>query len=210
MDARPDATEREIAPGSWIVALARAVPALVLGLVITFTPDHSAALGLIGFGAYALVVGAVIIAAAVRRLIEAPARTLFLIQGIVTLLAGVAAIVLPSGGTPYLVWVLSVWAIIAGALELVNGVRRRRVSGSARDWMLTGALTLLLAVVVLLVPPELASTFTGPDEVERVLTAAVVVVGVLGAWAVIVGVQLGIAAVSLRPQGADRSGTAES
>ena len=31
-----------------------------------------------------------------------------------TVVAGVAALVLPSGGTPYLVWVLSAWAIVAG------------------------------------------------------------------------------------------------
>ena len=204
MTTAPDATGAtggaSVAPGTWIVALARAIPALVLGLVITFNADHSAALGLIGFGVYAVVVGAVLAAASFRRLVDAAARAPFLIQGVVTLVAGIAALVLPSGGTPYLVWVLSAWAIVAGALELVNGIRHRRRTVAARDWILTGALTLLLAIAVLLVPPGLATAFTGPDGVERVLTAAIVVVGILGAWAVIVGVQLGIAAVSLRPE----------
>lgn len=198
-DAKGAAAGDPVAHGTWIVTLARAIPALVLGLVITFSPDHSAALGLIGFGVYAIAVGAVLVVAAFRRLIEPSARAPFLIQGVVTLVAGIAALVQPGGGTAYLVWVLSAWAVVAGALELVNGVRHRRRSAAARDWMLTGALTLLLAVVVILVPPELAYDFTGPDQVERILTAAIVVVGVLGAWAIIVGVQLGIAAVSLRP-----------
>jgi uncharacterized membrane protein HdeD (DUF308 family) len=183
------------------VPLARAVPALVLGLVITFSSDHSAAFGLIAFGIFALVTGAVLVAAAIRHLFDAAARTLFLIQGVVTLLAGVAAIVLPSGGTPYLIWVVSAWAILAGALELVNGIRLRRTASGARDWLLTGALTLLLACAVLVVPPGLAQEFTGPDEVTRVLTAAIMVVGLIGAWAVIVGVQLGIAAIP--PRAAD-------
>jgi uncharacterized membrane protein HdeD (DUF308 family) len=208
MSTAPDATGVSAAPGAWVVALSRAVPALVLGLVITFNPDHSAVLGLIGFGVYALVVGAVLVAAALRGLIDASAKAPFLIQGVVTVAAGVAALVLPSGGTPYLVWVLSAWAIVAGALELVNGIRHRQRTSAARDWILTGALTVLLAIAVLLVPPGLSTSFTGPDDVQRVLTSAIVVVGILGAWAIIVGVQLGIAAVSLRPaySGTDRRG----
>ena len=210
MSTASDATTVTAAPGAWIVALSRAIPALILGLVITFNPDHSAAFGLIGFGIYAVIVGAVLIAAALRRLIDATAKAPFLIQGVVTVVAGIAALVLPSGGAPYLVWVLSAWAIVAGALELVNGVRHRRRSAAARDWILTGSLTVLLAIAVLLVPPGLATSFTGPDEVERVLTAAIVVVGILGAWAVIVGVQLGIAAVSLRPERRNRGGVSAS
>jgi uncharacterized membrane protein HdeD (DUF308 family) len=199
-----------VAPGSWVVTLCRAIPALVLGLVITFTPDHSAVLGLIGFGVYALITGAVLLAAAWRRLIDTSARAPFLIQGVVTVVAGIAALILPSGGTPYLVWILSAWAVVAGALELVTGVRHRRRNSAARDWILTGALTVLLAIAVLLVPPGLATSFTGPDGVQRVLTDAIVVVGILGAWAVIVGVQLGIAAVSLRAERGDRSGASAS
>ena len=37
------------APDTWVAPLARAVPALVLGLVITFSQDHSAAFGLVAF-----------------------------------------------------------------------------------------------------------------------------------------------------------------
>lgn len=194
----------------WVVPVLRAVPALVLGLVITFSPDHSAAFGLVAFGLYALVAGAVLLVSALRGLFEAGARLLFVLQAIVTLLAGIAAMVLPGGGTPYLVWVLSAWAVLAGALELVNGLRHRRTSPAARDWILTGALTLLLGVAVLLVPPGLAISYAGPDEVTRVLTDAIVVVGMLGAWAVIVGVQLAIAAVSSIPSRERRVETTES
>ena len=205
MSTASDATGIAATPGAWVHTLARAIPALVLGLVITFNPDHSAAFGLVAFGVYALVTGAIVVAAALRGLVDASARAPFVIQGVVTVLAGIAALVLPSGGTPYLVWVLSAWAIVAGALELVNGIRHRRRTPAARDWMLTGALTVALGIAVLLVPPGLETSFT-VDDVQRVLTAAVVVVGILGAWAIIVGVQLGIAAVSLRPERRHRGG----
>ena len=41
----------------WPVAVLRAIPAAVLGLVITFAADHSAGLGLVSFGVFALVSG---------------------------------------------------------------------------------------------------------------------------------------------------------
>ena len=69
---------------------------------------------------------------------------------------------------------------MTGALELVSGIRaRRRVA--ARDWILTvGALTVLLAIV-LIMPPDIADRFTGDKGVEGMLTSPIIVVGVLGA-----------------------------
>ena len=51
---------------TWYLPLLRAVPALVLAAVITFSPDHSSPLGLIGLGAYGVVGGAVIAWGGVR------------------------------------------------------------------------------------------------------------------------------------------------
>jgi hypothetical protein len=51
---------------------------------------------------------------------------------------------------------------------------------------------------VLLVPAGLEQQFTGPDHVERVLTASVFVVGLLGAYSAILGVYLVIGGLSLR------------
>lgn len=184
------------APGTWIATLARAIPALALGLVITFSSDHSAEFGLICFGVFAILTGAVQLASALRAL--RGRRSLFLVQAVVTLLAGIAALVLPTGGVGYLVWVVSAWAIIVGAIELVNGLMSRGRVSAARDWILTGAFTLFLGLALVLIPRDLVQNFTGPDHVARALTAAIVDVGILGAWAAIVGVQLAIATVTLR------------
>jgi len=45
---------------SWYAPLARAIPALVLAAVVTFSADHSPALGLISFRIFAAATGAVI------------------------------------------------------------------------------------------------------------------------------------------------------
>jgi len=74
------------APDHWVAPLARAVPALALGLVITFSPDHSARLGLVGFGVLAVVWAAVLFASALRA--DRAVRGLVVVQGAVTAVAG--------------------------------------------------------------------------------------------------------------------------
>jgi uncharacterized membrane protein HdeD (DUF308 family) len=172
----------------------------VLGLVITFSQDHSARLGLTGFGVFAVVTASVLLASGLRA--DRSVRGLVLLQGIVTAVAGIAALVLPSGGLGYFVPVVSAWAIVTGALEAVNGIRFRRARAAARDWLFTGVLTAMLGLVFLLVPQDYADSYavadTADGTVSGVVTADILLVGILGAWAIILGVQLAIAAFSLR------------
>lgn len=187
------------APDNWVAPLARALPALVLGLLITFSQDHSSILGLISFGVFAVITAAILLASALRA--DAGLRGTVLLQGIFTAIAGIAALVLPGGGIGYLVYVVSGWAIVAGAIETVNGIRYRKARPAARDWLLTGVLTLLLGLAFLLVPQGLSESYGFEEkgqEVSGVITADIVLVGMLGAWAIIVGVQLVIAAITLR------------
>ena len=186
------------APASWVVPALRAIVALVVGLAITFTSGHSAAFGLIVFGAFAVAEGVIVAAGAFADRSERRSRGLFLVQGLVTVAAGIAALALPAGGVHYLVWVVSAWAVVTGGLELVSGIRARGRVSAARDWMIVGVLTLALAVALLVVPPDYSQTLGGIEQVKGELTASVVLVGSFGAWAIVAGVLLGIAAVSAR------------
>lgn len=183
---------------AWVVPALRAAVALIVGCAITFTPAHSAAFGLVAFGLFAVVEGAVVVAGAVGDRTERRSRGLFVLQGALTVVAGVAALVLPEGGVHYFVWVVSAWAVVTGALELVSGIRARGRVAAARDWMVLGGLTLVLAIAFLVVPPDYTQTLGGIEQVKGQLTASVVLVGMFGAWAIVAGVLLGIAAVSAR------------
>jgi uncharacterized membrane protein HdeD (DUF308 family) len=183
---------------AWVVPALRAVAALIVGFAITFTPAHSATFGLVTFGLYAVVAGAILLAGSVGGRSDRSSRGLFITQGVVTVLAGVAALVLPEGGVHYFVFVVSAWAIVTGAVELVSGIRARTRLPAARDWMILGGLTLLLAVGFLIVPPDYTQTLGGIEQIKGQLSASVVLVGMFGAWAIVVGVLLGISAVSVR------------
>jgi hypothetical protein len=68
---------------------------------------------------------------------------------------------------------------------------------AARDWLVTGVLAVLLGLVFLLVPQTYTDAYA-VDEISGTVTADILLVGILGAWAIIVGVQLAIAAFTLR------------
>ena len=183
---------------AWVVPALRAVVAIAVGFTITFTAAHSATFGLVAFGLFGVVAGAVLLAGSLGSRSDRASRGLFLTQGAVTVLAGIAALVLPAGGVHYFVFVVSAWAIVSGALELVSGIRARHRLPIARDWMILGGLTLVLAIAFLIVPPDYSQTLGGIEQIKGQLTASVVLVGMFGAWAIVVGVLLGIAAVSAR------------
>lgn len=205
-DANSAATSGTVSPsstgrlGGWLVPALRAVVALIVGFAITFTPAHSAAFGLVAFGLFAVVAGAVLIVGSLGGRSDRASRGLFVTQGAVTVLAGIAALVLPDGGVHYYVFIVSAWAIVTGALELVNGIRARRRLTAARDWIVLGGLTVILAIAFLIVPPDYHQSLGGIEQIKGQLTASVVLVGMFGAWAIVAGVLLGIAAVSARGQ----------
>ena len=193
-----DASGSVGAPDHWLAPLSRAVPALVLAIAITFSGDHSVAYGQSAFGVFGVVTAAVLLASATRA--DREIRVIAVLHGIVTAVAAVAALVVPPALGVF-VLIVSGWAVISGALEAVDGFRFRRIRRVARDWLTTGILTLLLAVVFLAMPQDYAQPWEVTEKgstVAGVVTSDIVLVGVLGAWAAIVGVQLAIAAVSLR------------
>ncbi|RIJ56851.1 DUF308 domain-containing protein, partial [Clavibacter phaseoli] len=125
-------------------------------------------------------------------------RTSAVAQGALTVVAGVAALLARDGGVLVLLYVVSVWAVVTGFLELVAGLRSRGRVPGATDAITVGALTVVLAVAFLLVPPDLVVQYGGVEQREGQLTAPVVAVGLLGAYAAIVGVFLVIAALSMK------------
>jgi hypothetical protein len=196
--ASPGVTAEDAA--YWYAPLARAIPAAALTCVITFaggfyTPEY----GLASFGGYAIVVGILGAVLALRALPRGVLRTVFLIQAVVSLAAGIAALVGMHGGLPVLLVVVALWGIIAGFLELYAGIRSRRTRAVARDWIFIGALTVLFAVVCLVIPPDYVQHYNAPgDGGARILNASVMVVGAMGIYGAVVAVYLAIAGFSLR------------
>lgn len=172
------------APASpWVAPVLRAVPAIAVGLVITFTADHSPALGLLMLGTFGLATALTLALTSARMRRGEPLRPLHRGLAIIAGLAGALAIVVLTtvgSGLALLLLLIGGYAVLAGALELVWGIRHRDRSPLARDAVVIGVGTLVLAVVLALVGD------------------AVSAVGFFGAYAVVLGIFLLIAGLSLK------------
>lgn len=170
-------------PGAryWPVPVARAVPALAAAAVITFSEDHSAALGLIVFGVFGVLTGLIVGLLSWRRMPRGTSRSLSVSQAAISVLAGLLAVMLHTGGLGFFLYLVSVWAALTGFLELYAGFRIRPANAGSRDWLIAGSGTAVLAVVFLLIEPD-----------------PILAVGIFGAYGVILGVYLVIAGLSLK------------
>jgi len=193
----------------WPVPAALAVAPLVLGVLVSFSSDHSARYGLIvlaifaGATAVASVVGAVLLPAGSPRL-GAGAKAVLGALGAIAAGIGAAAVgdAAAGAGAATTAWTAAGVLALLAVVDLVVGIRRRRADRFGRDWITLGVLEALTAVVVVLVPSEYDYQYTVSDKgglnpVHLDLTSSVIVVGLLGAGLAIIGVYLAIAAVSL-------------
>jgi uncharacterized membrane protein HdeD (DUF308 family) len=174
-DPAPDRSSR-----FWIVPLVRAAAALAVAAIITFTANHHAQLGLLAFGGYALVSG-LVTGLGAFTLSDRVSRRLFVSQGVFGVVAGVVALLASGAGLGVFLYTVSVWAALTGFCELYCGIRSRGRHAAARDWLVVGGLTVVLALVFLIIPAD-----------------AVLAVGLFGAYAVVIGVYLGIGAFTVK------------
>jgi uncharacterized membrane protein HdeD (DUF308 family) len=181
----------------WPIPVLRAVPAAIVALVITFSTNHAAGYGLLLFGAFALVDGAVVGIGSAARLGDDPrSRRTALAQAAVSVVAGVVGIACNGFGLPAFITVVVAFAVLTGALELTQGLRSRGRSPFSRDWSTIGGITLLLAVAFLVTPPDYSQQLGGVEQVTGTLDASIVLVGLLGAYLAITAVFHVIAGLS--------------
>lgn len=180
------------------VQMIRAAIAAVAALLITFTVDHSAGVGLGVFAGLAIATGLLFLAAAFFA-VGSGGRWPMVLLGAISVAAGALAIVPPLRSTIFFFVLVIGWALTSGLAELLLGLRARRAAdATARDSVTVGALTLLLGIVLLLIPAGFRLDYTVDDAGSFTLTGIILAVGALGAWAWIVAVYLAIAALSPR------------
>ena len=158
----------------------RSIPALVAAVVITFSRNHAAVVGLTVFVGFSFLLASTLIFTVMSVPLEGLNRKLVGIQAIATVVAAAIASATLTGGLPALLLVLSIWAGITAALELYAGYRESNRT-VAKEWLTIGGFTAILAIIEAVVPMN-----------------DVYAVGIFGAYAAIVGVYQVIAGISLR------------
>ncbi|CAN5311254.1 HdeD family acid-resistance protein [soil metagenome] len=184
--------------GIWWWVLVRGILAIVFGVIALIAPATALTAIAIVFGAYALVDGVMAAIQAVRMRASFAHWGWLLAQGIISALAGLAALVLPGlagafGGLVVL-WTIVIWNVMHGfaGIRSASGAS----AGRAKTWGVVGGVVsilfgIVLAVLVLLTP---GATLLG-------------LVWAVGIYAVVFGVTLVVTAIQVRI--AARSNSAE-
>ena len=155
----------------WVVAL-RGLAAVLFGVLAFVWPGMTLAVLVLLFGAYALVDGILAIVVAVRG--GTDHRLVMGLEGVVGVLAGLAAFVFPGLTALVLLYIIAFWAILTGVLEVVAAVRLRRVITNEWGLIIGGVLSVLFGILLIAAPGA----------------GALAVVFLIGAYAVLFGVTM--------------------
>ncbi|WP_285725793.1 HdeD family acid-resistance protein [Psychromicrobium xiongbiense] len=141
----------------WWLVLVRGIVAVLLGLFALFSPSTTVLVLVTVFGVYALVDGVSAIGMALGSRRELSRWGWVLFEGVVSVLAGLVAILWPvfSAAVTAVVigFIIGFWAALLGVLQISQSITLRRQPSPVWGWVLaSGILTLLWGIFVLAVP----------------------------------------------------------
>ena len=135
----------------WALAL-RGLLGIALAVFTFAMPAAAFAALVLVFGAYALVDGVFSVLAALRGARGDRSWWALLLGGLAGILAGIGALVLPAQTALVLLYVIALWAVVTGALEVTAAIRLREQISD--EWLLglSGGLSILFGVLIMIAP----------------------------------------------------------
>ena len=142
---------RLLADTWWLVAL-RGVAAVIFGILAFVWPKITLLTLIWLFGVYALINGVLALVQAFTGPKEGRRTGTLVFEGIISIAAGVIAILVPGFTALALLLLIAAWAIVGGIFEIVTAVRLRKVI--SHEWLLiaAGILSVLFGVLLILQP----------------------------------------------------------
>ena len=160
--------------GSWWALVLRGIAAIAFGVLAFVWPAITLTALVFLWGAYALVDGAFAIAAGIKIHGENKRWWVLLLEGILSVAAGVLAFAIPGITALVLLILIAAWAIVTGVFEIAAAIQLRKyITG---EWMLVlaGIASVLFGALLFLNPTA----------------GALAVVWLIGAYAIVFGVLL--------------------
>jgi uncharacterized membrane protein HdeD (DUF308 family) len=168
----------------WALALRGGV-AVLFGLIALFMPGLTLVALVFLFGAYSFVDGVFAVAAAVRAAETHHRWGWLLIEGLAGILTGIITFVWPSITAFVLLYLIAIWALVTGVLEIMAGLHLRGHLGN--EWMLLlgGVASIVFGVLLILQP----------------MAGALALAWLIGLYALVFGVLMLILAFRMRGHG---------
>ncbi len=169
--------------GNWWLILIRGIAAILFGILALVWPGLTLAVLVALFAAYAIIDGVSLLWSLVRGDPDARRSAWSVaILGIVGIIAGIVAFVLPGITALSLLYIVAAWAIITGILQVVASVRLRKE--------MTGELWLAIGGIISIVFGLYLAILPGAGLLS--------LVWIVGLWAIVFGVTSIVLAWRLR------------
>lgn len=159
---------------NWWALVIRGLAAIVFGILAFIWPDITITALVLVFGAYAFVDGLFAIIAGVRAPKSLSRWWLLLIEGVLSVGAGVVAFLMPGITALFLLIMIASWAIVTGVIQIIAAIQlRKEIAG---EWlMVVGGIASIVFGGLLLYDPG---------------AGALAVVWIIGGYALLFGILL--------------------
>jgi uncharacterized membrane protein HdeD (DUF308 family) len=143
---------------SWWLLLLRGIAAVIFGVLAFVWPGLTLVTLVLLYGAYALVDGVLSLIAAFTGGAKPVPTWWLVVVGLCGVAVGVLTFVWPGVTAILLVLFIGAWALIHGIFEIIGAIQLRKEIDN--EWMLilSGALSVLFGVVVLIAPGRARSS----------------------------------------------------
>lgn len=141
----------ELLSRRWQLVVLRGVVAVLFGIVAIAWPGITVLALALLFGAYTLLDG---ISALVMGFGPGTDRAYMIALGVLGVAAGLIALVWPQITVIVLLVIIAVWAIVAGVTQIAAAIRLRKVIRNEWFLALSGAVVLVLGVLLIVQPAE--------------------------------------------------------
>ena len=143
---------------AWSVLLIRGICNVLFALVAFLQPELALLTLVLVWGVYAVVDGAMALTTGIAARRAGEHDWSLVVAGASGLVAGITACVWPGVTLALLLAIISIWALVRGALEIAAAIRLRHVL--PRGWLLavSGAASIVFGVLLLVLPGDRAGS----------------------------------------------------
>lgn len=167
----------------WWLVLIRGILAVLFGVVALVWPGITVWALVVVFGIYAIVDGVVLVYHSIRDRARLDGWGWWLAMGLVSIAAGIVALVWPAATALVVLYIIAFYAILFGVTGIIGALSFRKVPNSGWGWSLVaGILAVLLGVVLLIFPGS----------------GIISLIWLLGIYAILFGVLLIVVAFQVR------------
>ncbi len=175
---------------NWWVLLIRGIAAILFGIVVIIFPALSLDLLVTLLAAYLFVDGVFALIAAFQSR-NHDRWWMVALEGVLGILAGIAAFLFPGAAVLTFLYIVVFWAIVTGVLEILGAIELRKQIDNEWWMILSGGISILFGIALLVSP------------IAGVLT----LLWLVGVMAAAFGVMLVILAFRLRGHGGSTTST---